>query len=132
MKMFFATVTVILGFSTAHAGFPPTFSCSNLDATITIDMAGVSIVETKYPKDVVKKFRGSEVKVTYKSLQEFPTEKRGCTAREVSFQQITIEKNDGSAMPNASNRLAEDGVLTDYVICSRDRVWMPIQGQTCD
>lgn len=113
--------------STVFAGFPPRTECSNLNATIKIDLSeqSVSILTTKYPEATYENLDLSELNLSEGLVQEMPEQQRGKTKRTVSFKEISLSKKDGSGMPDAYNRLAEtNGSLVDYFICSTSLAWM--------
>ena len=132
MKAIFNILVLTLAFSTAaRAGFAPTYSCSNKNATVKIDMYGVTILATTYPKDVVLKFGRDEISTESKDIQAFPAEVYGCSSRTVELKFMTLSLKNGQAMPDAYNQIARDGKLSDYYICTTDHAWMPAPGQSC-
>lgn len=128
-----AFFSVLLLSQVSLAGFPPRTECSNLGSTINIDLDGgkISVLVDRNPKPKYVKLADADVIVNATSIQKMPDETYGCTARSVDFKKIKIMKKDASDMPDAYNRLAQNGALTNYFICVTSRAWMPAPGQTC-
>ncbi len=129
ISAFFALLVVA---SMAHAGNPPQTSCSNLGGTIVIAQNQVSILMSKHPTDLYAKFSKDDLEISEKVVQQMPLEEYGCTSRSVVFKQIAITKKDGSEMPDAYNRLVQDGSLNDYFICATSSAWIPASEQSCN
>lgn len=91
----------------------------------------VSILVSMYPSATYENFDQYDVKVIEQVLQELPKEKLGCTTRTITFVLTKINKIDGTPMPDAYNKLAQDGNLTDYFICTESLSWLPQPGQAC-
>lgn len=131
MKMVLAISMLVMS-SMAHAGFPPSTSCSNEGGTIKISQGTVSVLVNKYPTEQYETLASNELNVAEQVIQQMPSEKFGCTSRSVVFKQIALTKKDGSQMPDAYNRLVQNGSLNDYFICSTSHAWMPAAGQSCN
>lgn len=113
--------------SMVFSGFPPRTECSNLNATIKINVSeqSVSILTTMYPEATYENFDLSELNLSESLVQKMPEQQRDKTKRTVSFKEISLSKKDGSEMPDAYNRLAEtSGSLIDYFVCSTSLVRM--------
>lgn len=129
-KAIFALMTV--GFTVPSlAGFPPLRSCSNQGATIRYSLGQVSILLTDYPKPKYETLSLDELNVDEKEIQAMPEERYGCASRKIVFKMISFTKKDGSKMPDAYNRLVQNGSLNDYFICSTDFARFPDNGQSC-
>lgn len=137
MKSMIASLAFLAFTSIGHAGFPPKTSCSNLGGTIEISDRGVSILTgTTQTAENLKinnyvKFSSDELNLVEQDVQQMPAEKFGCTLRTVTFKQIAMTKKDGSILPDAYNRLVQNGVLSDYFVCATSLAWMPPPGQSC-
>lgn len=131
MKLLLVASVLVMS-SMAHAGFPPRTSCSNEGGTIKISEDRVSVLVSTYPSERYEALLLNDLDVTEQVVQQMPPEKFGCTSRSVVFKQIALTKKDGSQMPNASNRLVQNGSLNDYFICATSQAWMPAPGQSCN
>jgi hypothetical protein len=113
MKKLFAIFVLTILSHSAFAGFPPLVKCSNLGATIEIAEGHLKVLVTK------------DLEVESELIQKMPEQRRGTTSRAISFKEISFVKRDGTPMPHAYNRLAEeDGSLNDYFICSFSQSWL--------
>jgi hypothetical protein len=122
MKKLFSFMILLLLTPLAQASSMPTISCSNNGGTIDISVYpqnGVVILKDNYPSKETIKLSDEEIEITEQVIQEMPTEQAKCSSRSVVFKQITIAKKDGSSMPDAYNRRAQNnGSLSDYFICT--------------
>lgn len=113
-----------VSFST-FAGFPPTDDCSNLGATIQVDMTlGTVTVLTKLRPTTYVTLGWDDVNVEETVLVRKDVTEYGNTSNQNRFSSIVISKKDGSSMPNAYNNLAKDGKLVDDYVCSERSAWI--------
>ncbi len=131
MKSSFIALAILVMTSMAHAGFPPYIRCSNEGATIKMNGSAVTILVTSHPTDKYETLQASDLNIEDTVIQEFPNEKYGCSSRTMILKSVKLSKKDGTDMPDAYNRLAVKGVLTDYMLCSMNYSWMPAPGQSC-
>jgi hypothetical protein len=120
-------LSIIFTFATsAQAGFAPTDECSNLNNTIEINLIEgvVTILTTSYPEDTYVTFTRDEVNIEEHVITRLQEEQQGSTSTQNRFSRIMISKKDGSAMPNAYNRNAINGQLTDDFVCSVRNAWI--------
>lgn len=132
MKNLILATMFSLTSTSGFAGFLPITSCSNVGAYISIiDNPNsyertVTILTTKFPTTEYKTFDFKKLKLTETLLQTTPTKTKGTSSTTVTFKEITLEKADGSRMPDAYNKNAEDdGALVDYFICDTSQVFWP-------
>lgn len=116
----------------SFAGFPPRTNCSNQGGTINFDLSAgtIKVLVSKSPDKYIL-LNEAEVDVDNQVIQEMKDETYGCTARKVDFRHLAITKKDGSVMPDAYNRLVQNGSLNDYFICVKSQAWMPAPGKSC-
>lgn len=127
MKTVLLSLFAILATSSTYAS-GIRYSCSNRDGVIKTSTfsSTITILETTYPEARYAKIAAQDVNESSEVIQTMPTENRGCSSRTVTIVKLKFTKKDGTPMPNAYNKLAnEDGSLEDYFICSTDISWMP-------
>ncbi|MBC7742614.1 MAG: hypothetical protein H7061_10480 [Bdellovibrionaceae bacterium] len=103
-----------------------TYECSNIGAHITLSAMGRSlkIHTSDYPTETFVELTPNDVTVKSDVITDTPEVKEGCSTSKKQLVRITISKKDGSAMPNAYNQRAVNGVLSDLFICEESKSWL--------
>lgn len=110
--------------------------CTNASGTILIDgFSSLKIITGMYAPNGAKEIQSitfnqlSDVKLNVKESTTINIES-GCSFNETtSVQKISISKTNGEKMPNAYSKNANpDGTLTDILLCSESKSWMPAPG----